>query len=221
MTPNKQSWHAQAASLIKKDLQAKYPLIKFAVKSDMYSVRARWTDGPTAHDVEQVMNPYTNGSFDGMTDCFNYTKSEKPVSVNYVFAERDYSVKARDTMRAAMAKKYGWTSTGDEDALPDRLCGIWTIGQFIDHELQTVDLQTDAAFIIKAAPPVCLTPSTPAPQVDPIAASITRTLTATTDPLDEVSPFTEKDVDHLLDLFLAGLVRLNNPPEDIKFVVGK
>ena len=134
------SYQAQTASLIKKDLQAKYPLIKFSVKSDMYSVRARWTDGPTAHDVEQVMNPYTNGSFDGMTDCFNYTKSAKPVSVNYVFADRDYSKEARDTMRAKLAKEWRITNTADEDALPDRPYGMWTMGQFINHELHALDL---------------------------------------------------------------------------------
>lgn len=218
---NKRSVQAQAAALIKKDLQAKYPLIKFAVKSDMYSVRACWTDGPTAHDVEQVMNPYTNGTFDGMTDCFNYAKSAKPVSVNYVFADREYSAAARDNMRADLAKKWGIVNTEDEDALPDRPYGIWTMGQFIDHELQNVDLCHDAAFVIKPSAPVCLTPSQPAPAVDPLIDSITRTLTATTDPLDEVSPFTAKDVDHLLDLFMAGLVQLNNPPAEIKFVVGK
>jgi hypothetical protein len=134
------SWHAQAATAIKKDLQKRYPLVQFAVKSDMYSVTARWTDGPTAHDVEQVMNPYTNGSFDGMTDSYNYTKSEKPFSVNYVFAERDYSDKARDDMRAKLTVKYDLKATGDEDALASRWNGLWTVGQLINHELRTVTL---------------------------------------------------------------------------------
>jgi hypothetical protein len=81
-----------------------------------------------------------------MTDCFNYAASEKPVSVNYVFADRNYSDKARDDMRAILGKRYGLNKTGDEDKLPERQYGMWTVGQLINHELHAIGLEDGWGF---------------------------------------------------------------------------
>ena len=133
------STQAQTAAAIKQELHRHYPTIRFTVKSDPYSVTARWMDGPTAHNVEEIMNPYTHGSFDGMTDCYNYAESAKSASVNYVFAERDYSDKARNDMRAQLTTKYRLEATNDRDPLTTRWDGMWTVGELIEHELQDVD----------------------------------------------------------------------------------
>lgn len=71
MTPNKQSTHAHVASLIKKELQTRYPLIQWHVKSSIFSggdsVDVSYTDGPTSHDVQSICDKYVNSSFDAMT----------------------------------------------------------------------------------------------------------------------------------------------------------
>lgn len=228
MTPNKQSTHAHVASLIKKELQTRYPLTLWRVKSAIFaggdSVDVNYTDGPTSHDVQAILNKYENSSFDAMTDCSNYMKpAYGGDGVRFAMENRHYSKEATAASRARLVSLYHLEGLGDNDPIPDnwRVGGYYCLDQLIGHELQDKDLYPDSVLVIKATPPVCLTPSEPAPQVDPIAASITRTLTATTDPLDEVSPFTEKDVNRLVDLLMTEIVKRNDPPEDIKFVVGK
>lgn len=84
---------AQAAKTIKQELAGQWPKIKFSVKSDNYaggnSVDVRWAFGPTARQVEAVIQKYQHGSFDGMTDCYNYSPTTTRVSAKYVFAHRD------------------------------------------------------------------------------------------------------------------------------------
>lgn len=234
MTPNKQSTHAHVASLIKKELQARYPLVEWRVKSAIFaggdSVDVNYTDGPTSHDVQSICDKYVNSNFDAMTDCSNY---EKPgyggEGVRFASANRHYSKEATDASRARLVSLYHLEGLSDNDPIPDnwRVGGYYCLDQLIGHELQDRDLypttgttpapnpdrraeiaaivddlaQPDTRYVIKPSAPVCLTP--------------------TTDPLDEVSPFTEKDVNRLVDLLMVEIVKRNDPPEDIKFVVGK
>lgn len=237
MTPNKQSKHAHVAQLIKKELQHRYPLTEWRVKSSSFSggdsVDVSYTDGPTSHDVQQILNKYENSSFDAMTDCSNYMKpAYGGEGVRFAMEARHYSKEATDASRARLVKLYHLEGLSDQDPIPDnwRVGGYYCLDQLIGHELQDKDLYpkvpqdvTDyiKEYVIKPSAPVCLTPSEPAPQVDPIQSGIIKTLTATTDPLDEVSPFTERDIDRLVDLLMVEIVKRNDPPDAIKFVVGK
>ena len=60
------------AKLIRAQLKAKFPGVKFSVRSDIYSggssIRVGWTDGPTGDDVEAVTSNFAGGGFDGMID---------------------------------------------------------------------------------------------------------------------------------------------------------
>jgi uncharacterized FlaG/YvyC family protein len=61
-----------AAKNIRKELKAAWPKVKFSVKSDYDSVGVTWTDGPTKHQVEQIVSKYRNGGFDSMQDMATY-----------------------------------------------------------------------------------------------------------------------------------------------------
>jgi hypothetical protein len=63
---------AETAKLIRVQLKAKFPGVKFSVKSSVYSggasIRVGYTDGPTQKMVEAVTNAFAGGGFDGMID---------------------------------------------------------------------------------------------------------------------------------------------------------
>ncbi len=60
------------AKLIRATLKAKFPDIKFSVRSERYSggssIRASWLDGPLGSAVQEVITPYAGKGFDGMID---------------------------------------------------------------------------------------------------------------------------------------------------------
>lgn len=76
---------AQASKEIKATLKAKFPGIKFSVKSDNYSggnsVDIRWNFGPTVKEVEVYSQRHQYGHFDGMQDLYVYNES-RPANVN-------------------------------------------------------------------------------------------------------------------------------------------
>lgn len=63
---------AETAKLIRKQLKAKFPAVKFGVRSQRYaggsSIDIDWTDGPTGKAVDSVVKPFCGGRFDGMID---------------------------------------------------------------------------------------------------------------------------------------------------------
>jgi hypothetical protein len=96
----------ELAKLIRTTLKAHFPGVKFGVTTDRYSmgstVRVRWTDGPTTHDVDAILSRYDRVTFDGMTDS---TGNKGPVQLDngewvriysYISTSRDNS----ETMRA-------------------------------------------------------------------------------------------------------------------------
>jgi hypothetical protein len=76
--------------------------VKFSVTSESYaggnSVDVRWTDGPTAKDVEAVADRHAAGSFDGMTDLYEYDRDNTFADVfgsaKYVHCHRDWTLAA-------------------------------------------------------------------------------------------------------------------------------
>lgn len=64
------------AKIIRRELKANFPDIKFSVRTDSYSggssIRIKWTDGPPTAEVESLVSRYKAGWFDGMTDCYEY-----------------------------------------------------------------------------------------------------------------------------------------------------
>lgn len=79
---------ADTAKMIRGELKATFPKIKFGVRSKTYSggasIDIAWTDGPTGKQVEAITSKFEGKSFDGMIDM--------PVS-NYAYLMPDGSVR--------------------------------------------------------------------------------------------------------------------------------
>lgn len=87
-----------AAKNIRLELKAAYPATKFSVTTKRFSmgnsIDVRWTDGPTVEQVNKIARKYQYGEFDGMTDCYNYSRSdfnEQHGGAKYVQVTREYS----------------------------------------------------------------------------------------------------------------------------------
>lgn len=86
---------AQCANTIKKLLIKYYPTIKFSVRSDNFSngnsVDISWNLGPLSEEIEKLVNHYEAGTFDGMTDCYNYDNVRNDIpQAKYVHCQREY-----------------------------------------------------------------------------------------------------------------------------------
>jgi len=90
------SCSANCATAIREELKKEFPAVKFSVKSSNFaggdSVHISWIEGPTSREVDAFTNKYQYGSFDGMTDMYNYsnTREDLPQS-KYVSTRREIS----------------------------------------------------------------------------------------------------------------------------------
>lgn len=78
----------------KKHLQTVFKGVKFSVKEDYYSsTTITWTNGPTVKMVEDIAYLYKAGSFDGMTDCYDYCRTDWHIfgSIKYLSIKREFS----------------------------------------------------------------------------------------------------------------------------------
>jgi hypothetical protein len=73
---SKKRGYALASANIRRLLKPAFPGIEFSVTSKSYSggnsVSIHWTDGPSTEQVEEIAKRFQGGSFDGMTDCYDY-----------------------------------------------------------------------------------------------------------------------------------------------------
>ncbi|MFM5576870.1 DUF3560 domain-containing protein [Aeromonas veronii] len=105
-----------AAKNVRRDLKKAFPGVKFSVKSSYTTINVSWQDGPTRRQVEDVIDKYQQGTFDGMTDCYEYHTSpfnERYGAVQYTFAERDHSEELRAAATRLIEQQSGETVTGD------------------------------------------------------------------------------------------------------------
>lgn len=108
----KSSSHAAAAAMIRKELKAAFPSVKFSVTSDSFaggdSVDVRWTDGPTTGQVEKFSSKYQYGHFNGMEDIYEYTNSREDIpQAKYVQEHRSMSDEAEKIVYDALLNQYG------------------------------------------------------------------------------------------------------------------
>lgn len=91
-----------AAENIRRELKKRFPKVKFKVTSESFSmgnsVDVKWTDGPTAKEVEAITNRHTAGTFDGMTDCYEYDRDnvfgDLFGTAKYVHCQREWTLSA-------------------------------------------------------------------------------------------------------------------------------
>jgi hypothetical protein len=103
-----------AAKNIRIELKRAFPSVKFSVRTSSYSggnsIDVSWTDGPTTQQVEEITGKYKGGSFDGMTDCYEYRNTPFTAvfgDSNYVYCRREYSDKMLASVIGRVCRRLG------------------------------------------------------------------------------------------------------------------
>lgn len=110
---------ALAAKAIKKELKAKFPNIKFSVRSSNYSngnsVDISYQNGVPQAEVEKVTKKYQYGHFDGMIDLYEMSNNRKDIpQAKFVMVSRSISEDIREAKKQEIAKKFGIDNPEDE-----------------------------------------------------------------------------------------------------------
>ncbi len=82
----------ETAKLVRKNLAANFPGVKFSVKARSYaggaSIDIKYTGGPRESDVEEVINPFIGSGFDGSIDmkysCYAWLAADGTASTAHV-----------------------------------------------------------------------------------------------------------------------------------------
>lgn len=82
----------KVSATIKAELKKLWPNTKFSVRTSGSAVYVDWTNGPSQKKVDEIISKYEYGTFDGMTDCYNYDNVRKDIpQTKYVFTNREIS----------------------------------------------------------------------------------------------------------------------------------
>ena len=113
-----------AAANLRKLLKKRWPGVKFSVRMERgaASLRVSWTDGPTQDEVEILANSFQRGSFDSMTDGYDYHRSpfvELFGGADYVFCEREMSAELIAQAIEAVWQKYPANVSDVEKPTPE------------------------------------------------------------------------------------------------------
>ena len=91
---------ADTAKMLRQALKAGFPGVKFSIKSRRFAggdaIDVSWIDGPVSKQVDEIIDRYSAGDFNGMEDLYEY--------------RRDYWIKAFGA-RSAHARRSSRTST--------------------------------------------------------------------------------------------------------------
>lgn len=103
---------ATIGATIKKELTAAFKGIKFSVRYSSFaggdSVDISWSFGPTVKEVEAISNKYQAGTFNGMTDSYEYAREGKAeFTAKYVQTSRTFSNEFKLDAAAAFCEKVG------------------------------------------------------------------------------------------------------------------
>jgi len=90
-----------ASSNVRIELKNAFPSVKFSVRISRFTggddLRVEWTDGPTVKQVKEIVGKYAAGSFDPMTDYYDYDSSDFNATygdAKYIFTTRNHSREA-------------------------------------------------------------------------------------------------------------------------------
>lgn len=131
------SGHVVAAKNIRIELKRAFPVVKFSVTSKSYSmgnsVDVSWTDGPTAQQVDQIINKYEAGSFDGMTDSYSYEDTVWNRAfgrTKYAHGSRSYSDKMLTSVIGRVVRQLGGIEQTPEQCVAlYKNGGLWNVKQ--------------------------------------------------------------------------------------------
>lgn len=104
---------AQCAKLIREELKRDYPTIKFTVRSENYSmgnsIDVSFSDRyDLLKEIEDKLNKYQDGKFDGMTDCYDYSPNPHNLPrTKFLFIKCEVSNDLKDKIYTKLAENFG------------------------------------------------------------------------------------------------------------------
>jgi hypothetical protein len=107
-------------------LKQHWPGIKFSVRQDrgVDAISVGWTDGPTERAVEEITNKFRSGSFNGMEDIYEYSRSPWTTvfgGVQYITGGRDLSLRIQQHAIDTLWKIFPENLKGIEKPTPETL----------------------------------------------------------------------------------------------------
>jgi len=129
---------AKTSSAIKSELKKAFPKTKFSVRSSNFSggdsVSIRYENGAPRKEIEKITDKYQAGSFDGMTDCYDYdNKIEGIPQAKYIQVMRTITDEKKEEAKQRIIKKYGITEWNDKAIMAK--FNIWP-NDFVYKELE-------------------------------------------------------------------------------------
>lgn len=132
-----------AAKNIRFLLKKNFPGVKFSVRKSSHScINVNWTDGPTRDAVENVVDKFQEGSFNGMEDIYEYKTS--PFNrvyggVQYLFCERSLSDALITEAIERLRKKYSLTVVPEDVTLETYKKGAFSMRghEYFSHGLSS------------------------------------------------------------------------------------
>lgn len=112
---------AETAKLVRAALKAKFPGVKFSVRSENYaggaSIRIHWVDGPLAVEVDAIAKKFEGATFDGMRDLKEYRSIlvdgvPRRTHCDFVFTYREVTERAYREALAEVEAFYGVATVG-------------------------------------------------------------------------------------------------------------
>ncbi|RYZ93150.1 MAG: hypothetical protein EOP06_02015 [Proteobacteria bacterium] len=101
-------------------LKKTFPGVKFSVRKDGSAIYVSWTDGPQDSSVDACVGSFKGGSFNGMDDIYEYSKSPFTQvfgSSQYIFTRREIS---DEVLARAIEKVWAqWMGTAEGMPSPE------------------------------------------------------------------------------------------------------
>ena len=143
-----------ASKNMKIELALAFPGVRFSIKTRRFSggdaIDVSWTDGPTSKQVDEIIDRYSAGSFDGMEDIYNYSRNawiEAFGAAKYVHSRRDMSDAAIERAIRLVSSKYALPAGVEISVAAYRKGDLWRVpfdGGWGKQNVQ--DLVSEAAY---------------------------------------------------------------------------
>lgn len=135
-----------AANEIRKLLKETFKT-KFQVRKRGYScVDVNWQNGPTSDEVDAVIGKFKMGSFDGMTDCYDYSNRRDDIpQVKYIFLSREITSETYEIAFSLTKTFYNCFKFCEK--LEDRIVNgsgyFHNVREYLTYLIQKINLEND------------------------------------------------------------------------------
>lgn len=143
-----------AAKNIRIELGLAFPGVKFSIKSRRFSmgdaIDVSWLDGPVSSQVDEIIDRYSAGSFNGMEDLYEYRRDfwiKAFGDAKYVHSRRDMSDEAIGRAIRLVSSKYQLPAGVEVSVEAYRKGELWRVPFDGGYNKQNVqDLVSEAAY---------------------------------------------------------------------------